>query len=478
MRERPEYDLCIIGGGAAGLVTAAGAASLGAKVILIEKSKLGGDCLYYGCVPSKTLIHSASVAHTVRNANRFGLEAHHEEIDQNRVMHRVAEVIKHIEPNDSPERFRTLGVEVVFDTARFSGPNSVQLSERTITARNFVLATGSRPAIPNISGIENIPYLTNETIFENKETIKHLIVLGGGPIGCEIAQSFVRLGVKVTIVSRNRLLPKEDADMAEVVKQQFLVEGIDLHLKVDINKVEQTEQGISLELYGEQNHPQMTHLEGSHLLVATGRRSNIENLALEQAKVTTSETGKVNVDSRLRTSNKHVYACGDVAGPYLFTHMAEHQAGVVLQNTLFHLPIKAQTKVIPWCTFTSPELARVGLSEDEAEEQGIKYQVYCFPFSEIDRAITDGNTKGMAKIITSPGGKLLGACIVGPHAGELIAEYSLAISQGMKVSALSKTIHIYPTLAQINRRVADQRMKALLTPTRKRWIKRLFSLRG
>ena len=478
MRDRPEYDLCIIGGGAAGLVTAAGAASLGAKVILIEKAKLGGDCLYYGCVPSKTLIHSATVANTIRHANRFGLDAHHEAIDQNRVMHRVAEVIKHIEPNDSPERFRTLGVEVVFDSASFSSPNSVQLSERTITARNFVLATGSRPAIPNISGIESVPYFTNETIFDNKENISHLIVLGGGPIGCEMAQSFVRLGVKVTLVSRNRLLPKEDADMAEVVKQQFLVDGIDLHLYVDTKKAEKTEQGISLELYGEQNHPQTTHLEGSHLLVATGRRSNIENLALEKAGINISDASKVNVDSRLRTSNKHIYACGDIAGPYLFTHMAEHQAGVVLQNTLFHLPIKVQTKAIPWCTFTSPELARVGLSEDDAEKQGIKYQVYCFPFSEVDRAIADGDTAGMAKIITNPRGKLLGACIVGPHAGELIAEYSLAITQGMKVSALSKTIHIYPTLAQINRRVADQRMKALLTPARKRWLKRLFSLRG
>ncbi len=478
MKQKPEYDLCIIGGGAAGLVTAAGAAALGAKVILIEKNKLGGDCLYYGCVPSKTLIHSASVAHEIRHANRFGLIAHHEAIDQNRVMHRVAEVIKHIEPNDSPERFRSLGVEVVFGEASFSSSTSLKLADRTITARNFVLATGSRPAIPNLAGIDNVPYFTNETIFENRQNISHLIVLGAGPVGCEMAQSFMRLGVKVTLVSRNRLLPREDADMAEVVKQQFLVDGVDLHLNVDIRKVDNCEQGISLELYGEGNHPQVTYLEGSHLLVATGRRANLENLSLDKAAVSVNEQGKLIVDNRLRTSNKHIFACGDVVGPHLFTHMAEHQAGVVLRNALFHLPAKSQTTGIPWCTFTSPELARVGLSEDEAKQKNINYQIYSFPFSEIDRAITDGNTVGMAKIITSRRGKLLGACIVGPHAGELIAEYSLAIAQGLKVSALSKTIHIYPTLSQINRRVADERMKMSLTPSRKRWLRRLFGLRG
>jgi pyruvate/2-oxoglutarate dehydrogenase complex dihydrolipoamide dehydrogenase (E3) component len=266
--------------------------------------------------------------------------------------------------------------------------------------------------------------------------------------------------------------------MAEIVRQQFLVDGVDLHLKVAINKVEKCEQGISVELYGEGNHPQVTHVEGSHLLVATGRRANLDNLGLDKAAVSVNKQAKLIVDSRLRTSNKHIFACGDVVGPHLYTHMAEHQAGVVLRNALFHWPAKAQTTAIPWCTFTSPEIARVGLSEDEAEQKNIHYQVYCFPFSEIDRAITDGQTAGMAKIITNPRGKLLGACIVGPHAGELIAEYSLAITQGLKVSALSKTIHVYPTLSQINRRVADERMKSSLTPNRKRWIKRLFGLRG
>ncbi|MFW5447970.1 MAG: dihydrolipoyl dehydrogenase family protein, partial [Methylophagaceae bacterium] len=267
------------------------------------------------------------------------------------------------------------------------------------------------------------------------------------------------------------ILPREDADMSAVVEQQFTNDGIDLHLNSNISSVEKTDLGLKVYL------DDSTVVEGTHLLVATGRRANIESLGLDKAGVGI-ENGRLVLDARLRTTNKKVFACGDVAGPYLFTHMAEHQAGIVLRNTLFHLPAKAQNNNIPWCTFTAPELARVGLSEEEAQQSGIEHSVYTFPFSDLDRGITDGETNGMAKVITSPKGKLLGACIVGPHAGELIAEYILAISQGLNISALSNTIHIYPTLAQINRRVADQRMKESLTPNRKKWIKRLFGLRG
>ena len=467
---KKEYDLCVIGGGAAGLVSAAGAAALGAKVILIEKHRLGGDCLYTGCIPSKTLIHSAEVAHTINTAKQFGLSAKLDPVKQSSVMARVADVIKTIEPNDSPERFRAMGIEVVFAEAQFIAKDRLLVQGREITARNFVLATGSRPFVPPIAGLEDIDYFTNETIFDIQENIPHLIVIGSGAIGCEIAQSFARLGSSVTLLSNTGILPIEDPDMSDVVKQQFIADGINLHLDINISEIEKTATGIRVNT-GEQ------WLEGSHLLIATGRRSNIENLGLDKAGVEI-EKGRLNVDARLRTTNKHIYACGDVAGPYLFTHMAEHQAGIVLRNTLFHLPAKAQTRSIPWCTFTAPELARVGLSEQEARQQSIEHRVYSFPFSEIDRGIAEGETEGMAKIITSPKGKLLGACIVGPQAGELIAEYVLAISQGLNVSALSNTIHIYPTLAQINRRVADQRMKESLTPTRKRWMKRIFRLRG
>ena len=473
---KKEYDLCVIGGGAAGLVSAAGAATLGAKVLLIEKHRLGGDCLYTGCIPSKTLIHCAEVAHTINTAQRFGLSAQLDHIDQQLVMNRVAEVIKTIEPNDSPERFRAMGIDVVFAEAQFITPDRLLVDGRQITARNFVLATGSRPFIPPIDGLDTVDYFTNENIFNARENIKHLIIIGSGAIGCEMAQSFARLGTKVTLLSNTGLLPIEDADMSRVVEQQFIADSINLHLGVSVSKIDKTPTGVCVHVIDD-HRQHTTEIAGSHILIATGRRANVENLGLANANVEV-DSGRLKVDARLRTTNKHIYACGDVAGPFLFTHMAEHQAGVVLRNALFHLPAKAQATSIPWCTFTAPELARVGLSQQEAEQQGIKHRVYTFPFSEIDRGIADGAADGMAKIITTPRGKLLGACIVGPHAGELIAEYVLAISQGLNVSALSNTIHIYPTLAQINRRVADQRMKEALTPMRKRWIKRLFGLRG
>ena len=474
MFNKTEYDLCIIGGGAAGLVTAAGAASLGAKVLLIEKHRLGGDCLYTGCVPSKTVIHSAKVAHTIKTSQQFGIKAQYDDVEQAKVMQRVADVIKTIEPNDSPERFRAMGVEVVFAEAQFVAKDRLVVDGREITARNFVIATGSRPFIPPIMGLSSIDYLINESIFDIKDNIEHLIIIGSGAIGCELAQSFARLGSKVSLVGRSGILAIEDSDMSEVVKQQFEEEGVDLHLGVDVTQIEKIERGLCVTL--SKNGSEFT-IEGSHLLIAVGRQANIENMGLEKAGVAI-KNGRLDIDARLRTTNKRIYACGDVAGPYLFTHMAEHQAGIVLRNTLFHLPAKAQTSAIPWCTFTDPELARVGLSEREAQQQGIEHRVYRFDFEELDQAITSGETKGKAKIITTPKGKLLGACIVGAHAGELIAEYVLAISQGLNVSALSNTIHIYPTLAQINRRVADQRMKEALTPSRKKWIKRLFGLRG
>lgn len=473
---KKEYDLCVIGGGPAGLVTAAGAAALGAKVLLIEKYRLGGDCLYTGCVPSKTLIHSANVAHHIKVAEQFGLSAQLIAVDQANVMKRVADVIKMIEPNDSPERFRAMGIEIIFEPAQFIASDRLLVNGRGITARNFVLATGSRPYIPPIIGLDSIQYFTNENIFDIKENINHLIVVGSGPMGCEMAQSFARLGSKVTLISNTGLLPIEDSDMSGVLEQKFNKEGIKLHLNVTLTSVEKIATGVWVHIKDKVSK-QTYKIEASHLMLATGRQANVESLGLDKANVKL-EKGQLKLDGRLRTSNKHIFACGDVAGPYLFTHMAEHQAGVVLRNALFHLPVKAQTTNIPWCTFTEPELARVGLSELQAQQKGTAYRVYSFPFSDIDRGIAEGATDGMAKIITGPNGKLLGACIVGPHAGELIAEYVLAISQGMHVSALSSIIHIYPTLAQINRRVAEQQMKEALTPRRQRWIKRLFGLRG
>ncbi|MDD1622488.1 MAG: mercuric reductase [Methylococcaceae bacterium] len=476
MGSSTEYDLCIIGGGAAGLVVAAGAATLGAKVVLVEKNALGGDCLHYGCVPSKALIHSAKVAHTLRDAERFGIPAQAPAIDLPTVMQRVQSVIRQIEPNDSPERFAELGVELIFGAGQFTAPDAFSVDGRELRAKNFVIATGTRPAIPPLPGLDQIPYLTNETLFSVQEQIPHLLILGGGPIGCEMAQALARLGSRVTVFDLAQgLLPREDEDISAVVAERFKQEGIALHLGIKVIKVDRQDGEIGVLL----EHPQRGQywLSGSHLLIAAGRKPNLEGLGLDKAGVELNNSRLV-IDARLRTGNKNIYACGDVAGPYLFTHMAEHQAGVVLRNALFHWPSKAQTNNIPWCTYTDPELARVGLSESEALQQGIQHQIYRFPFADIDRAVTEGATEGLAKIITTPRGKLLGACIVGPHAGELIAEYGLAIAKGMKAADLSNTIHIYPTLAQINRRVADQRLKEALTPCRKLWLKRIFGWRG
>ncbi len=473
---KPEFDICVIGGGAAGLVVAAGGASLGAKVALVEKHKMGGDCLHYGCVPSKTLLQSAKVAHLIRHADAFALPAHAPRVEMATVMERVASVIKSIEPHDSPERFRGLGVDVVLGAGRFLDPHTFTVNDRRITARRFVIATGSRAAVPAIEGIEQTPYLTNEQLFDLREPVPSLIVVGGGPIGIEMAQAFARLGSRVHVIQRgDRILPREDPDLAEVVAARLRREGVALLTNHDTVRVKGDAGDIHMTLKDSQGEEQ--RLTASHLLIAAGRRPNIENLGLAAAAVETDKGGIV-TDARLRTSQKHIFAAGDVVGGPQFTHMAEHHAGVVLRNAIFHWPAKVERKVIPWATFSDPELARVGLSETEAREQGIAHQVFSFPFQDLDRGRTDGATEGFAKIITNRRGKLLGAAIVGPHAGELIHEYVLAMAKGMKASALSGVIHIYPTLAQINRRAAEARMKQGLTPTAKKWIKRIFGLRG
>ncbi|MEO6024273.1 MAG: mercuric reductase [Burkholderiales bacterium] len=477
----PEFDICVIGAGAAGLVTAAGGATLGAKVALVEKHPggMGGDCLHYGCVPSKTLLRSAKVAHLMRTADRFGISPVTPHIEIGKVMRRVADVIAGIQPNDSPERFRGLGVDVIFGEGKFIDPATFSVAGRKLTARNFVIATGSRPDVPPIPGLSEAPFLTNETVFKLNETVASMIVIGAGPIGCEMAQAFARLGTKVTVVDLSpTLLPREDADLAAVVRRQMEADGIVFHLGVTPTKAETHAGGIAL--FIKITDGQEIKLEASHLLVAAGRKANIEGLGLEAASVQV-EKGRVVSDATLRTTNKNIYVCGDVAGSYQFTHMAEHHAGVVLRNILNPLPIKfakAETRIIPWCTFTDPELARVGISETEAKQQDLPYRVYKFPFEAMDRARAEGETEGFAKIITSPKGVILGAAIAGPHAGELIHEYVLAIAKRMNTNDLSGIIHVYPTLAQINRRVADQRRKESLTPSAKKWIMRLAGLRG
>ena len=473
---KPEFDLCVIGGGAAGLVVAAGGAGLGAKVALAEKRALGGDCLRYGCVPSKALLHSAKVAHTLRSADRAAIGGCRPGIDLAQVMERVAGVVRTIEPHDSPDRFRSMGVDVIFGAGGFVDPARFEIDGKPLTAKRFVIATGSRPAIPPIEGLDRVPYLTNETVFDLREPVARLAILGAGPIGIEMAQAFRRLGSDVEVVDiAPQILSKEDPDLADIVREPLIREGIRFHLEHTAVRVEGRAGDIRLLIRNRSGEE--SRIECSHLLIAVGRKPNLEDLGLESAGVML-EKGRLKLDARLRTTNPRIYACGDVAGPYLFTHMAEHQAGVVLKNTLFHIPSRADTRTVPWCTFTDPELARVGLSEREARDRAIPHRVYAFDFADLDRAVTDDQATGRAKLIATPRGRILGAAIAGAHAGELIHEYILAMRKNLKVSDLAGTIHIYPTLAQINRRLAEQRLKAGLTPTAKRWLKRLFDLRG
>ncbi len=473
---KPEFDIVVIGGGAGGLVVAAGGSALGAKVALVEKHKLGGDCLWYGCVPSKTLIKSARIAYEMGHAQRWALNASDPRPDLAKVMERVRQVIAGIEPNDSPERFRGLGVDVTFGSGKFISPDAFEVGGRRLTAKTFVIATGSRPAVLPIPGLDSIPYLTNETVFDLREPVPSLIVVGSGPIGSELTQAFRRLGSEVTVVDiAPAILPREDPDLAAVIFRQLLEEGVRYHFETSILKASGAPGALALTIKGKDGA--LRTLTGSHLLLAAGRRANIEDLGLEAAGVRV-EKGRIVVDEKLRSSNPRIFVIGDVAGGYQFTHVAEHHAGIVLRQAIFRLWWAKPSTVIPWCTYTDPELARVGLSETEAKEQKIAHQVYRFPFEEIDRARAEGETEGFAKFVTDPKGKLLGAAIVGPHAGELLAESVLALAKGMNVKEISSVIHTYPTLASINRRVADQRMKEGLTPTSKAWIKRIFGLQG
>ncbi len=470
MKKKPFYDLCVIGGGAAGLTTAAGAATLGAKVALIENKTLGGDCLHSGCIPSKTLIHLAKISSSL---NKTVKETSY---DSEKITTHIENIIKQIEPNDSPERFRKLGVEVIFGQGKFINCNEFKINNRNIKAKNFVLATGTSPFIPPITGLEKIPYLTNETIFKTTQSFSHLIIIGAGPVGCELAQSYSRLGTQVSLLSSSQqLLPNEDIDLSAVLQQQLVDEGVQLYLNHKVQQV--SPKGNQIDLLYTDRSQQANHLYGSHLLVATGRQPNIAGLNLEGIGLKI-EKQQIIVNRHLRTNHKNIYACGDLVSPYKFTHMAEHQAGVVLKNALFHWPAKVEQQVVPHCTFTDPELASVGLTERAATLKGIKYRSYTYPFDQIDRAITDNNAIGFAKVICSPKGKLLGAHIIGPHAGELISEFVLALKQGLNLSAISNTIHIYPTLTQINRRVADQHMKRSLTPTTRKLLKWIFRLQG
>jgi len=467
-----QRDLVIIGGGAGGLVVASVAGQLGLKVTLIEKEdKLGGDCLHYGCVPSKALIQAARVASLMRRGDAFGLPSVMPEVDLGQVNDHVRSVIEHIQHHDDPERFRGYGCEVIFGTAEFIDAHRVQVQDQQIRARRFVIATGSRPFVPPVEGLEEAGYLTNLDLFSLRTLPARLVVLGGGPIGLEMAQAFSRLGSQVTVVERlPHLLPQEDPEIADALQECLASEGINIHTSTSAERV--SHEGETRSVFCSGN----LRFDAEQVLVAVGRKPNVEHLGLEAAGVEFTNKG-ITVDRRLRSSQKHIYACGDVCGPYPFTHMAEYQAGIVISNAIFRFPKKTDYRVIPWVTYTDPELARVGLTEQQARDQGIEPVVLRFPFSEIDRALTEVETCGMSKLVTHKG-KILGASILGPHAGELIHEIALAMQTGIKIADISATIHAYPTLAQIHRRVVNTAYSPkLFSPgTRKlvKWINRLL----
>jgi len=419
-------------------------------VVLIEKSAMGGDCLNTGCVPSKAILAAAHVAQNMRDAAAFGVTAVEPQVDWKKVHAHVHGVIGAIAPHDSVERFSAMGVHVIQAAAHFIDDKTVQAGDVRVQAKYIVIATGSSAFVPPITGVNDVPYFTNENIFDNQEKIEHWIVIGGGPIGIELAQAHRRLGAKVTVMEVARLLMKDDPDLTAIVIDYLRGEGIQFYEGGRNLSLAKTKSGIAVSC--EMNDEEVC-VSGSHLLIATGRRANVQGLNLEHAGINYSPRG-IDVDARLRTSNKRIFAIGDVAGPYQFTHMAAYQAGIIIRNILFKIPAKVNYTAVPWVTYTDPELAHVGLTEAEAKDLGKDVRILKWGFTENDRAQAEKRTEGLVKVVVSPKGLILGASIVGLHAGELIQPWILAISQHMKIGAMASAIAPYPTLAEVNKRIA------------------------
>jgi pyruvate/2-oxoglutarate dehydrogenase complex dihydrolipoamide dehydrogenase (E3) component len=456
-------DICVIGAGSGGLSVAAAAAAFGVPVVLIEKGKMGGDCLNYGCVPSKALLAAARHAVEPKRVTPFGLTVSRAEVDFAKVNAHVHGVIAAIAPNDSKERFTGLGVQVIAGAARFKDAATVSVGDFEIKARRFVIATGSAPAVPPIPGLTETPYLTNETIFELKRCPEHLIVIGAGPIGLELAQAHRRLGAKVTVLEAATPLAKDDPECAGIVLDHLTREGVVIRTGVKVTRVGHNDgkfQAFVETAQGEEA------IEGSDLLVAAGRSANVAGLDLEKAGIKYEPRGIV-VDKGLKTTNKKAYAIGDVAGGH-FTHAANYHAGIVIRNALFRLPAKASDDMVPWVTFTDPELAHVGLTEGQARERHKQIRVLRWPYHENDRAQAERETHGHIKVVTAKNGRILGATIVGAHAGELITTWTLALSRGLNIRAMTGIVMPYPTLSEIGKRAAITYFSPSLTNPRVR----------
>ena len=463
-------DICVIGAGSGGLSVAAGAQQMGADTVLIEKHSMGGDCLNFGCVPSKALLAAGHAAQHVRNAGRFGVDADAPKIDARRVFAHVHGAIAAIEPNDSVERFTGLGVNVIQETGRFIAPKTVEAGDARITARRFVIATGSSPFVPPIPGLDSVDFFTNETIFYTEKLPKHLIVIGGGPIGIELAQAHRHLGCEVTVLELFNVMPKDDPELVGVVRRQLDADGVVIREGVKIARVEKADNSVAVVLETDGGEEK---IEGSSLLVATGRRANVDGLGLEAARVAYSPKG-IEVDARLRTSNKKIFAIGDVAGGLQFTHVAGHQAGLVIRSILFRLPVAMDNDIVPWVTYTSPELGHVGMSEARAREiYGDRVRVLSADYADNDRARAEALTTGRLKLIAGPRGRLLGASIVGAQAGEIVNVLSLAVSKSMTMKDLAGFIAPYPTLGELVRRAA---ISYYADAPKNVWVRRVIAL--
>ncbi|MFO7738897.1 MAG: FAD-dependent oxidoreductase [Desulfatiglandaceae bacterium] len=474
-----DYDIGIIGGGAAGLTVASGAAQLGAKTLLIEKEKeLGGDCLHYGCVPSKTLIRTAQAYHTIKNARAFGLPSFEvPPVDFAKVKERIRSVIATIQKHDSEERFCSLGAKVEFGEPGFTDEHSVRLNGRSVSAKAWVIASGSSPGSPPIEGLDKTPYITNKEIFSLDRLPGSMIILGAGPIAAEMAQAFCRLGTKVSVVQRSgRILSKEDKDMADAVMEVLAAEGVTFHLNASVLGVK--DLGSEKEVRLKNKEGETITLKAEKILVAMGRDPNLSGLNLEGIGVEFDRKG-IQVDARMRTTRRHIYGAGDVTGKFQFTHAAGYEGGIVVSNAIFHLPRKADYTFLPWCTYTDPELAGIGMNEKRAKEAGIECTTFTEAFEENDRSLTAGNRVGKIKMLLDTRENLIGVQILGPHAGELMSEWVAVLNGKVKLSTVASAVHPYPTLGEINKRVAGTYFSPKIFSDKiRKGLKFFFHLKG
>ncbi|HKJ33346.1 MAG TPA: FAD-dependent oxidoreductase [Balneolales bacterium] len=475
-----DYDMIVIGGGAAGLTASGMSVNFGAKTLLVEKDRLGGDCTWHGCIPSKTLLHFSQIAHSLEVAGNLGF-SDSALISQNQIFDKVRKVRKKVyQEADHPSIYEEMGMEIISGSAHFIDDHTLTVQtkddKRVISSKYIIVATGSSPLIPSIKGLETVPYLTNESLFELTTLPERLTIIGAGPIGVEMAQAFQRLGSEVQVVDvMDRILVKDDPEFSEILKKQLTDEGIQFYLDARVQKIKEEDNQIIVETL-QNNETQKISSNG--LLIATGREANVGGLKLKRARISFDRKG-ILVDEHCRTNIKHIFACGDVTGRYQLTHMSEHMAKVAVTNALLKYPTKIDSKHVTWCTFTDPEVAHVGATVHDLQQRGVKFETYRFPYSKLDRAITDFEEHGMIKVFAKKwSGKILGATIIGNRAGDMISEYALAMKNGITLRKIADTIHPYPTYGLGNRRAADQWYVRQQSVGMVKWLKRVFGYRG